>query len=83
MYKVLRAMYANELEGVECASYQLKDMANVWYTQWEGSRCMDVEPASLEEFETAYLDHFFPQELREARADSSKSKTGRDDREEV
>lgn len=69
MYMVLRAMHVNELEGVEVASYQLKDVVNVWYTQWEGSRGEDVEPASWEEFETAFLDHFFPQELREAKAE--------------
>lgn len=62
-------MYATETEGVELVAYQLKDVANVWYNQWEESRGENVEPANWDEFEGAFLDHFFPQELREAKVE--------------
>ncbi|XP_055814193.1 uncharacterized protein LOC129883587, partial [Solanum dulcamara] len=67
MWKILKAMHATEIEGVELVSYQLKDVANVWYNQWEESRGKDAEPALWDEFERAFLDNFFPQELREAK----------------
>ena len=33
--KILKAMHATETEDVELISYQLKDVANIWYNQWE------------------------------------------------
>ncbi|MDV3192348.1 MAG: retrotransposon gag domain-containing protein, partial [Candidatus Phytoplasma australasiaticum] len=53
----------------ELASYQFKKVSNVWYNQWEESKGENAEPATWEEFETAFLDHFFPQELKEAKVD--------------
>ena len=69
VWKILKAMHATELEGVELVSYQLKDVANIWYNQWEEGRGEEAEPVLWEEFEGAFLDHFFPQELREAKVD--------------
>lgn len=69
MYQVLKAIHANEIEGVELASYQLKDVANVWYNQREKSRGENAEPTTWKEFETIFLDYFFAQELREAKVD--------------
>src|SRR5688572_22530050 len=66
---ILKAMHATETEDVEFISYQLKDVANIWYNQWEEGRGEEAEPALWEEFEGAFLDHFFPQELREAKDD--------------
>ena len=48
-------------QGVELISYQLKDVANIWYNQWEEGRGEEVEPVLWSEFEGAFLDHFFPQ----------------------
>ncbi|XP_055818591.1 uncharacterized protein LOC129887498 [Solanum dulcamara] len=69
MWKILKAMHATEIEGVELVSYQLKDVANIWYNQWEQGRGEDVEPVRWDEFEGAFLDHFFPRELREAKVE--------------
>lgn len=44
-------------------------MDNVWYTKWEESRGEDAEPTTWDEFKVAFLNHFFPQELWEARVD--------------
>lgn len=68
-YKVLKPMYTDEIEGVELASYKLKDVANVWYNQWEESRGERAEHAAWEEFEIIFLDLFFPQELRKVKVD--------------
>lgn len=60
-------IYATETEGVKFAFYQLKDVANIWYIQWEESHGGDVEPTVWDKFESAFLNHFFPRELREAK----------------
>lgn len=36
--KILQIMHALEVEGVEFASYQLKDVTYQWYKEWEISR---------------------------------------------
>ncbi|XP_055800410.1 uncharacterized protein LOC129869841, partial [Solanum dulcamara] len=69
MWKILKAMHATEIEGVELVSYQLKDVANIWYSQWEQGRGEDAESARWDEFEGAFLDYFFPRELREAKVE--------------
>lgn len=60
-------MHATEIEGVEFAFYQLNDVANVQYNQWEEDQGEDVEPTEWSEFESVFPDHFFPGELREAK----------------
>ena len=35
MEKILKVMYVDEVEGVELATYQLKDITNQWYADWE------------------------------------------------
>lgn len=66
--KNFRVMYTNEVEGLELVAYQLKDMANQWYNEWEDSKGSNVKPSILGEFVEAFLDHFFPQELRKSKA---------------
>ncbi|KAF3659585.1 ABC transporter B family member 12 [Capsicum annuum] len=44
--KIFRVMHVNEVEGVELAAYQLKDMANQWYNEWKDLKGSDVEPSS-------------------------------------
>ncbi|XP_055826316.1 uncharacterized protein LOC129894676 [Solanum dulcamara] len=63
IWKILKEMHITEIEGVELVSYQLKDVANVWYDQWEQSHREDAGPTVWDKFESAFLDHFFPQEL--------------------
>ncbi|PHT69126.1 ABC transporter B family member 12 [Capsicum annuum] len=43
--KIFRVMHVNEVEGVELAAYQLKDMANQWYNEWKDLKGSDVEPS--------------------------------------
>ncbi len=38
VYKVLSAMGVTSIEKVEFASYQLRDISQIWYTQWKENR---------------------------------------------
>lgn len=67
MEKIFKMMHVSDTEGVEFAAYQLKGMAYQWYAEWEAIRGEDVEPIIWEEFSNDFLDHFFPQELREVK----------------
>ncbi|KAF3645983.1 putative hyoscyamine 6-dioxygenase-like [Capsicum annuum] len=58
-----------EVEGVELATYQLKDVANQWYNEWEDVKGDSAEPTVWDEFVEAFLDRFFPLELREAKVE--------------
>ncbi|KAH0725447.1 hypothetical protein KY284_001312 [Solanum tuberosum] len=53
---------------VELASYQLKDVAHIWYTQWKENRGTDAVPITSECFSETFLDRFFPRELREVKS---------------
>lgn len=44
MEKIFRVMHATDLEGMEFAAYQLKDVAYQWYEEWKAMRGDDVEP---------------------------------------
>ncbi|WMV29575.1 hypothetical protein MTR67_022960, partial [Solanum verrucosum] len=66
-WKILKEIHAIQTEGVELFSYQLKDVVHIWYEHWEESRDEDADV--WDEFEEAFLNHFFPQELREAKED--------------
>lgn len=69
MEKIFRVMHVNKLEGVELASYQLKEVANQWYSEWEDSKGENTEPTVWGKFMEAFLDRLFPLELREAKAE--------------
>src|SRR5688572_4751983 len=53
-------------EKAELAAYQLKGVAQIWFEQWKELRGINAFP-SWDEFKTAFLDHFFPLKLREAK----------------
>ena len=53
---------------VELASYQLKDVAHIWYTQWKENRGANATPITWECFSETFLDRFFPIKLREEKA---------------
>jgi len=55
-------------DRVELASYQLKDVAHIWFTQWKENRGVDASHVTSECFTWAFLDRFFPRGLREAKA---------------
>nr|XP_009772030.1 PREDICTED: uncharacterized protein LOC104222498 [Nicotiana sylvestris] len=61
-------MHATDTEAIELAAYQLKDVANTWYETWEESRGEDAVPATWKEFADAFLEHFLPIEVLEAKA---------------
>src|SRR5688572_13671249 len=54
------------VEKAEPAAYQLKGEAEIWFEQWKELRGVDALP-TWDEFKTAFLDHFFPHELRKAK----------------
>ena len=49
----------------ELSSYQLKDVAQVWYTQWKGNRQEESGPIEWEEFKEVFLGNYFSSEMRE------------------
>ncbi|XP_070036414.1 uncharacterized protein [Nicotiana tomentosiformis] len=69
MYRVLRVMHASVTEAAELASFRLRDVVVLWYEAWERSRGPDAPPAEWEDFYEAFLAHYLPREVREARLD--------------
>ena len=67
--RIFRVMHISETEAVELASYQLKDVAVAWYEMWVDSRGPNAPPAVWQEFSQAFMEHFLPQELREAKVE--------------
>ncbi|XP_075088377.1 uncharacterized protein LOC142170378 [Nicotiana tabacum] len=49
-------------------AYQLKDVANTLYEIWEESREEDADPSTKKEFADAFLEHFLPIKVLEAKA---------------
>ncbi|WMV59600.1 hypothetical protein MTR67_052985, partial [Solanum verrucosum] len=66
--KIFGVMKVTDNDRVELASYQLKDVAHIWYTQWKENKVTDATPITWECFSETFLDRFFPRELREAKA---------------
>ncbi|XP_009762244.2 uncharacterized protein [Nicotiana sylvestris] len=66
--KIFRVMHATDTEAAELAAYQLKDVANTWYETWEESRGEDADPGTWKDFADAFLEHFLPIEVLEAKA---------------
>ncbi|XP_070010562.1 uncharacterized protein [Nicotiana sylvestris] len=66
--KIFRVMHATDTEAAELVAYQLKDVANMWYETWEESRWEDADPATWKDFADAFLEHFLPIEVLEAKA---------------
>ncbi|KAH0633816.1 hypothetical protein KY284_036602 [Solanum tuberosum] len=64
-----KVMHASVTEIVELASFLLRDVAILWYEEWERSRGPDASPAEWEDFFEAFLAHYLPQEVREAHLD--------------
>ncbi|KAH0647574.1 hypothetical protein KY285_032822 [Solanum tuberosum] len=66
--KIFGVMQVTGNDRVELASYQLKDVAHIWFTQWKKNRGENAALVTWECFTRAFLDTFFPRELREAKA---------------
>ncbi|XP_027774287.1 uncharacterized protein LOC114077987 [Solanum pennellii] len=67
--KILVAMGATEIEKVELASYQLKDVTQACCKMWQDSRVLGGGLITWELFKTVFLERFFPREMREAMVD--------------
>ena len=65
VFKIVDAMGVTPREKAELASYQLKDVAQVWFEQWRDERPIGADPIDWGVFKTAFLDRCFPLELRE------------------
>ena len=44
VYKVLSAMGVTSREKAELDSYQLRDVSQMWYTQWKYNRPVEASP---------------------------------------
>lgn len=67
MEKIFGVMYATNADGVDSSAYKLKDIAHNLYEEWEQIRGDNTETTVWYEFLGAFLDHFIPLELREAK----------------
>ncbi|XP_059291853.1 uncharacterized protein LOC132045315 [Lycium ferocissimum] len=67
-FKALRAMDARDSEAVRLASYQLKDVAHVWFEMWESERGDAALAPTWAEFEEAFMERFLSDEERIAMA---------------
>ena len=65
VHKILVAMGATYIEKAELSSYQLKDVAQTWCKIWQDSRVLGGVSYTWEQFKTAFLERFFPKEMRE------------------
>lgn len=50
---------------LELDSYQLKEVDQVWYTQWKDSRSVESGPIEWEAFVESFLGKYFPRKKRE------------------
>ncbi|KAH0644931.1 hypothetical protein KY284_032815 [Solanum tuberosum] len=66
--KIFGVMQVTGNDRVELASYQLKDVAHIWFIQWKKNRGTDPVPVTWECFSEAFRERFSPRELRVAKA---------------
>ena len=66
--KIFEVMKIIGNDRVELASYQLKDVAHIWYTQWKENRVQMHLLLLGVALSKTFLDRYFPIELREAKA---------------
>ena len=51
------------------SSYQLRDVSQIWYTQWKDNRTEESDPIEWEEFKEAFLGKNFYREWREVKVE--------------
>ena len=54
VYKVLSSMGVTSMEKAELPLYQLRDVAQVWYTQWKNNMPVESGHIELEEFKELF-----------------------------
>ncbi|XP_049368640.1 uncharacterized protein LOC125833520 [Solanum verrucosum] len=62
-------MGVTSIEKVELAAYQLKYVAQIWFTQWKANRPVGAVPIEWELFKEAFLGRYFPREKREVKVE--------------
>ena len=62
VHKILCAMGVNEDEKADLASYQLKNVDQVWYNIWGDGQALGEVPITWDVLKTAFLERFFPRE---------------------
>ncbi|KAK4729681.1 hypothetical protein R3W88_022669 [Solanum pinnatisectum] len=60
VYKIVDTIGVSSREKAELASYQLKEVSQVWFTQWKANRPVKASPIEWEEFKKAFLGKYFP-----------------------
>ena len=65
IYKILLIMGVGPNEKEEVVAYQLKGVTQIWFDQWKGEKGNGYV-VFWEEFKLAFLNRFFPLELRES-----------------
>ncbi|XP_049363326.1 uncharacterized protein LOC125828065 [Solanum verrucosum] len=68
VYKVVNNMKVTFIQKVEL-SYRLKDVSQVWFTQWKSNRPVGAGPIEWEDFKKEFLGRFLPHEKREAKVE--------------
>ena len=64
---VIHAMGLSTSEKVELSTYQLKNVAKIWYVQWRENRPLRGVPVTWEVFRKAFLYRILTREKREAK----------------
>ena len=62
-------MWGTSREKAELASYQLRDVSQILYTQWKNNRPEGSGPIEWEEFKEVILGMYFPRERRKAKVE--------------
>ncbi|KAK4737245.1 hypothetical protein R3W88_000942 [Solanum pinnatisectum] len=62
-------MEVTSIEKAELAAYQLKDVAQIWFTHWKANRPVRAGPIERELLKEAFLGRYFPREKREVKVD--------------
>ncbi|XP_016570819.1 uncharacterized protein LOC107868662 [Capsicum annuum] len=65
--KITQVMHLSEEDSVKLASYRLKDITYDWVVSWKNNKGENVASVTWQMFQDAFLDKFFPLELREAK----------------
>ena len=64
MYKTVHAIGVSSTEKAELASYQLKGVSQVWYTQRKGNWIVEWGPIEREKFKEDFSKRYFPHEKK-------------------
>ena len=70
VYKVLSSMGVTSTKKAELSSYQLRDVSQIWYTQWKDNRLEESVTIEWEEFNVAFLGEYFPREKSKVKVEA-------------